>query len=147
MDTFSALLAICAGKCTGPRWIPCTKASDAELWCFVWSTPWINGWVHNREPGDLRRHRVHYDVIIMYSEINVCEVNAFIPKLLWLCLCAFPFCIKQLFECLSYCELIKKSLRYSEDIELLLCKLSRHKIACRDLFPTWNQAAIFPSQM
>ena len=22
---------------TGPRWIPCTKASDAELWCFLWS--------------------------------------------------------------------------------------------------------------
>ena len=25
------------GKFTGPRWIPCTKASDAELWCFLWS--------------------------------------------------------------------------------------------------------------
>ena len=24
---------------TGPRWIPHTKASDAELWCFLWSTP------------------------------------------------------------------------------------------------------------
>ena len=22
---------------TGPRWIPRTKASDAELWCFLWS--------------------------------------------------------------------------------------------------------------
>ena len=21
------------------RWIPRTKASDAELWCFIWSTP------------------------------------------------------------------------------------------------------------
>ena len=21
------------------RWIPCTKASDAELWCFLWSAP------------------------------------------------------------------------------------------------------------
>ena len=21
----------------GPRWIPCTKASDTELWCFLWS--------------------------------------------------------------------------------------------------------------
>ena len=21
----------------GPRWIPRTKASDAELWCFLWS--------------------------------------------------------------------------------------------------------------
>ena len=25
----------------------------------------INGWVNNREAGDLRRHRAHYDVIVM----------------------------------------------------------------------------------
>ena len=24
------------GEFTGPRWIPHTKASDAELWCFLW---------------------------------------------------------------------------------------------------------------
>ena len=27
------------GEFTGHRWIPHTKASDAELWCFIWSTP------------------------------------------------------------------------------------------------------------
>ena len=26
---------------------------------------WINGWANNREVGDLRRHRVHYDVTVM----------------------------------------------------------------------------------
>ena len=26
---------------------------------------WINGWVNNREAGDLRRYRVHYDFIVM----------------------------------------------------------------------------------
>ena len=26
---------------------------------------WINGWVNNGESGDLRRHRAHYDVIVM----------------------------------------------------------------------------------
>ena len=26
---------------------------------------WINGWVNNREAGDLRRHRGHYDVSVM----------------------------------------------------------------------------------
>ena len=26
---------------------------------------WINGWVSNREAGDLRRHRAHYDVTVM----------------------------------------------------------------------------------
>ena len=27
---------------------------------------WINGWVNNREAGDLRRHRGHYDVTVMF---------------------------------------------------------------------------------
>ena len=27
------------GEPTGHRWIPLTKASDAELWCFLWSAP------------------------------------------------------------------------------------------------------------
>ena len=26
---------------------------------------WINGWVNNRAAGDLRRHRVHYDITVM----------------------------------------------------------------------------------
>ena len=27
------------GEYTGHRWIPLTKASDADLWCFPWSAP------------------------------------------------------------------------------------------------------------
>ena len=27
---------------------------------------WINGWVNNREAGDLRRYRAHYDVTVMW---------------------------------------------------------------------------------
>ena len=27
---------------------------------------WINGWVNNRDAGDLRRHRAHYDVTVMW---------------------------------------------------------------------------------
>ena len=27
------------GEFTGDRWIPLTKTSDAELWCFLWSAP------------------------------------------------------------------------------------------------------------
>ena len=34
---------------------------------FLWSAPWINGWENNRESHDLRRHRAHYDVIVMGS--------------------------------------------------------------------------------
>ena len=29
---------------------------------------WINAWVNNREAGHLRRHRAHYDVIVMCEE-------------------------------------------------------------------------------
>ena len=39
METFSALLAFCAGNFTGPRWIRRTKPSDAKLWSFLWSVP------------------------------------------------------------------------------------------------------------
>ena len=57
------------GESTGHRWVPLTKASAAELWCFIWSTPEKkkkkkNGRVNNREAGDLRRHRAHCDVIV-----------------------------------------------------------------------------------
>ena len=27
------------GESTGHRWIPLTKATDAELWSFLWSAP------------------------------------------------------------------------------------------------------------
>ena len=55
------------GEFTGHRWIPLTKASDKELWCFLWSEPWINGWVNNREAGDLRCNRARYDATVMNS--------------------------------------------------------------------------------
>ena len=27
------------GESTSDQWIPLTKASDSELWCFLWSAP------------------------------------------------------------------------------------------------------------
>ena len=32
---------------------------------FSFICAWMNGWVNNREAGDLRRHRVHYDFIVI----------------------------------------------------------------------------------
>ena len=32
---------------------------------------WINDWVNNREAGDLRRHRDHYDVIVMIKILHL----------------------------------------------------------------------------
>ena len=42
---------------------------------FVFSLicAWINRWVNNREAGDLRRHRVHYDVIVM-SQLTLLSI-------------------------------------------------------------------------
>ena len=46
---------------------------------------WINGWVNNREVGDLRRRRADYDVIVMYyvccsrSAVSCCEACRFYP--------------------------------------------------------------------
>ena len=55
METFSALLAICAGNSpvTGefPAHRPVTRSFDVFF---------------DHEAGDLRRHRAHYDVIVMY---------------------------------------------------------------------------------
>ena len=53
------------GEFTGDRWIPLTKASDVGLGCFFVTGTWTNGWVNNRDAGDLRRHRAHYDVTVM----------------------------------------------------------------------------------
>ena len=36
---------------------------------------WINGWVNNREAGDLRRHRARNDVIAMY-QTQICGLEA-----------------------------------------------------------------------
>ena len=52
------------GEFTGPRWSPRTKGSDAEFDVSLICV-WINDWVNNREAGDLRRYRAHYDVIVM----------------------------------------------------------------------------------
>ena len=57
------------GEFIGHRWIPRTKTSDAELWCFLWSAPWINGWGSNSEAGDLRRHRAHYDATVKHVSL------------------------------------------------------------------------------
>ena len=58
METFSASLAICAGNSPAQR--PVTGSFMFSLICV-----WIIGWENNREAGDLRYFRAHYDVIVM----------------------------------------------------------------------------------
>ena len=66
METVSALLALCArnSPVNSPHKRPVTGIFEV----FVDLRAWINAWVHNPEAGDLRRHRPHYDVIVMTSE-------------------------------------------------------------------------------
>ena len=49
-----------------PRYWPFVRGihRSPELCCFF-ICAWINGWVNNRDNGDLRHHRAHYDVIVM----------------------------------------------------------------------------------
>ena len=64
METFSALLAICAGNSPVPDEFP-HKCQWRGALMFSLIYAWINGWVNNGEAGDLRRHRAHYDVTVM----------------------------------------------------------------------------------
>ena len=76
METCSTLLGFVRGI---HRRIPRTK--PVTLSCFLWSAPWINGWVNNHEAGDLKRQRVHYDVIIMIPQCTIQNKNAHISVL------------------------------------------------------------------
>ena len=64
VETFSALLALCAGNSPVPVNSP-HKGQWRGALVFSLIYVWINDWVNNREAGDLRRQRGHYDVIVM----------------------------------------------------------------------------------
>ena len=65
METFSALLAICAGNSSVAGEFP-HKAQWRGALMFSLICVWINGWVNNSEACDLRHYRAHYDVIVMF---------------------------------------------------------------------------------
>ena len=69
METFSALLALCAGispvLVNSPH-----KGQWRGTLMFSLICAWINDWANNREAGDLRRHRDHHDVNVMIGLDN-----------------------------------------------------------------------------
>ena len=70
--TFSALLAICAGNSlvTGEfTFAHIGQWRGALMFSFICCR--INGWVNNCGVGDLRCHRVHYDVTAMFINIII----------------------------------------------------------------------------
>ena len=74
-ETFSALLALCAGNSPVPVNSP-HKGQWRGALMFSLICARINDWVNNREAGDLRRHRCHYDVNVMISYIGTFMVVA-----------------------------------------------------------------------
>ena len=75
METFSALLALCAGTGEFPTQRPLTRSFDV-----FFDLRRINGWVNKCKAGDLRRIRPHYDVTVMMIETDSMAVlSKFIP--------------------------------------------------------------------
>ena len=68
METFSALLAICAGNSPVPVNSP-HKGQWRGVLMFSLICVWINGWVNNREAGDLRCHRGHCNALRTYNAL------------------------------------------------------------------------------
>ena len=66
METLSALMAICAGNSPVPGEFPAQRPVTRSFDVF-----WINDWLNNRETGDLRGHRAHYDVTVMLEFVVV----------------------------------------------------------------------------
>ena len=64
METFSSLLAICAGNSPVPGEFPAQRPVTRSFDVFF-DLRLKNGWVKNRVVGDFRRYRAHYDAIVM----------------------------------------------------------------------------------
>ena len=56
------------GEFTGPGEFPTQRPVTRSFDVFFLICVWINGWVNNREAGDLRRHRSRYDVNVMWKK-------------------------------------------------------------------------------
>ena len=87
METFSALLAICAGIHQSPVNSP-HKGQWRGALMFSLICVWINGWVNNREAGELRCYRVHCDITVMTNQFvnaQCCQLHSqFSTEVFWI---------------------------------------------------------------
>ena len=120
------------GEFTGDWWIPRTKASGAERWCFFICV-WINSWINNREAGDLRRYCAHYDVIVMYTQIYkniyICESwKCWYETVLYQCitLSSESFTIALTFLSFAYLKLCPMCVPCIATVYPMLCKIKSH---------------------
>ena len=94
---------------------------------------WINDWVNNREVGDLRRYRAHYDVIVMDSF-----------RLNWYAYIMLPYSSKVVQFCSSYHSQIH---RYLSRVYCMTPVVARSSIAT--MWKCLRKATInkFPTKM
>ena len=67
---FSRNWPFCAGNSPVPVNSP-HKGQWRRALMFSLICVWINGWVNNREAGDLRRHHSHYDASVMRTQFKM----------------------------------------------------------------------------
>ena len=75
METFSALLAICAGNSPVPGGFPSQKPVTRNFDVFFDLR--LNKRLSKQQSflaGDLRRHRAHYNVTVMHGNIRIARV-------------------------------------------------------------------------
>ena len=85
----SGLLAICAGNSSVTRELPhphpTHKGQRRGALMFSLIRAWINGWVNNRESGDLRRDHAHYYATVMNRYYLYLLPSAFRLSAQWCC--------------------------------------------------------------
>ena len=82
MESMWSSCILCVKQDTDGKYVlVCTSVTYRSIWSrwkynilmmtliFTLICAWINGWVNNRESGDLRRNRAHYDVIVMCNMV------------------------------------------------------------------------------
>ena len=86
METFSALLAFVWGIHRSP------VNSPLKVQWLIYA--WIHGWVNDPDDGNLRHHRVHYDLTVMRYYMGNHSISVY--KQNYSVLFSSPFCIVML---------------------------------------------------
>ena len=76
---------------------------------------WINGWVNNREACDLRRHRAHYDVIVMFETILSHIWRRYIHHIVWYLYSVVTWALKRI-KWPTIRRLVKQLVKASNDV-------------------------------
>ena len=59
------------------------KGQCRRTWMFSLIRAWTNDWANNRDAGDLKRHRDHYDVTVMFAVFMKCSCYGPLAHSVW----------------------------------------------------------------